>query len=366
MKGIYLSQDLSHAGGIEKKIFKQIELFENNSILIDKHINKKRSFIDLVRNTIPFFSVQYFKTSIINWKKYDFAYIRKGAIFDKSVIKVMAKAKRENPSIRIIVEIPTYPYLNEFKGLLKLDIKLKELRWTHYLSKYVDRFITYSDDQMIFNVPCINISNAYDFDEKNQLLDNGGEVHLLGVAALCFYHGYDRVIEGMRKYYSAPQETKVYFTLVGDGPVLSEYKEMVKQYNLEEYINFTGRVKFSKLNEFYRQADIGIDSLGRHRSGVTYNSSLKGKEYLAKGIPAVSGVKTDLDNLKLPFYFRVPADESPVNITEIVCWYKKLRSEHSKAYWAEKIFEYGKENFSFENTFMPVIDYLKKVNEMIY
>lgn len=35
--------------------------------------------------------------------------------------------------------------------------------------------------------------------------------------------------------------------------------------------------------------------MGRHRSGVSFNSSLKGKEYCAKGLIIVSGVKTELD-----------------------------------------------------------------------
>jgi hypothetical protein len=51
----------------------------------------------------------------------------------------------------------------------------------------------------------------------------------------------------------------------------------------------------SSLNDIYNISDIAIDSLGRHRSNVMYNSTLKGKEYCAKGLPIVSGVKTEFD-----------------------------------------------------------------------
>jgi glycosyltransferase involved in cell wall biosynthesis len=359
MKGIYLSQDLSHAKGIEAKIYKQIEEFELHDIEMVRHINPKRTMWHLFRNIVPFFSVQYFHTKEINWSSFSFAYIRKGAIFDKSFIQLIKKAKTENPQIRIIVEIPTYPYINEFKGLLKWDIELKEKRWTKYLKKYVDRIVTYSDDATIFDVPCINISNAYDFHENESFKSESREgIHFLAVAALAFYHGYDRVIEGLRIYYQQQKiPTKVKFTIVGDGPVLGKYQKLIEKYQLTNYIQLVGRKNFHELQPFYDVADIGIDSLGRHRSGVHYNSSLKGKEYLAKGLPSISGVKTDLDELAFPYYLRVPADDSPIDINQVVTWYQALLETKDKQEMQAEIIAFGKDHFTFSKTFEPVINY---------
>ncbi len=362
MKGIYLSQDLSHAKGIEAKINKQIEEFEKHGIKMSKHINPKRNLWHLFRNIVPFFSVQYFQTKKINWKDFSFAYIRKGAIFDKSMITLLKIAKAENPEIKIVVEVPTYPYINEFKGLLKLDIALKENRWTPYLKKYVDKFVTYSDDSFIYEVPCINISNAYVFKDKEdfRLKEHEG-IHLLAVAALAFYHGYDRVIEGLSEYYKSNEAPlPVTFTLVGDGPILNEYKQMVQKYQLQNHVFLVGSKKLEELNPFYENADIGIDSLARHRSGVHYNSSLKGKEYLAKGIPIVSGVKTELDEMNFPYYFSVPADDAPINIYEISIWYQDLLKKKSKAEIHNEIISFGKETFTFSKTFSSVVEYCCK------
>lgn len=229
----------------------------------------------------------------INWIEYDFVYIRKGAVLDKSVIDLLTKIKLQNPQILIIMEIPTYPYINEFKGLLKWIIKSKEKLWVPKLKLYVDLFVTYSDDKKIYDIPCLNISNAYDFPERPPLIKcSSDSIQLLGVAALCFYHGYDRVIEGLNNYYqSSKSQRQIQFQLVGDGPVLKEYEQLVKKYQLEDKVTFHGRIAFSDLDRFYQTADIGIDSLARHRSGVFYNSSLKGKEYLAKGFLLYQGLK---------------------------------------------------------------------------
>lgn len=364
MNGIYLSQDLTHAYGISEKINKQIHEFEKNNLHITKHINEKRNIVHLFRNLVPFFSEQFFKTNDIDWRKYDFVYIRKGAVLDNSVVKLVRKAKTLNPETIIILEIPTYPYLNEFNGLVKLDIMIKEKIWTQELSKYVDKVVTYSDDQKIFGIDCINISNAYEFSpivfEKET---SHQSINLLGVATLCFYHGYDRLIQGLGKYYeNEERKVDVTFTLVGDGPVLKKYQKMVTDYKLENVVYLKGRKKLSELAEYYEAADIGVDSLARHRSGVSYNSSLKGKEYLAKGLPIISGVTTDLDERQLPFYYRVSSDDTPINISDIVKWYEKLLTNKSKNELSQEIYLYGKNNFTFDKTFSPIIEYLKGAN----
>ena len=361
MKGIYFSQDLTHAGGIQKKINRQIEEFEKNGFSMKSLINPKRNIGHLFINLVPFFSRQFFLKEKINWQEYDFVYIRKSAVFDKSVIDLLKKIKTMNPSIIVLLEIPTYPYMNEFKGIVKWDIQAKEHLWTPYLKHYVDRVLTFSDDEKIFDIPCINLSNAYDFASPIEGSNEGdGAIRLLGVAALCFYHGYDRVIQGLHEYYnSSDAKRNVMFTLVGDGPVLKDYKKLVSDYHLEEKVKLLGRVEFSQLDQFYQNADIGIDSLARHRSGVTYNSSLKGKEYLAKGLPIVSGVKTDLDNCDLPFYYRVPSDDTPINIPSLIEWYDSMLENSSKKELSAAIFQYGLSHFTFEKTFKPVIDYLR-------
>lgn len=363
MNGLYISQDLSHASGIQSKIIKQIELFEKNDITMDTHINPKRTYLHLLINILPFFSKQYFKTNLINWNKYDFVYIRKGAIFDKSFIQLIKKAKQVNPKIKIIVEIPTFPYMNEFKGILKIIILIKENRWVPSLREYVDRFVTYSDDRKIFDIECINISNAYDYNLKPIFVNRDSqEINLLAVASLTFYHGYDRIIRGLKHYYESDVENKekISFTLVGDGAVLNKYKKMIKEYKLENIVFLEGKKPIEELKHYYMNADIGIDSLGRHRSGITYNSSLKGKEYLAYGLPVVSGVKTELDDMNFKYYYRVPADDSAVNIQKIIHWYRKILNNEERINISEEIYEFGKKNFTFEKTFKPVIKFCKE------
>jgi glycosyltransferase involved in cell wall biosynthesis len=352
---------LTHADGINEKIYKQIESFKQAGIDVEMRANPRRTLLTLVHNLIPFFSKQYFNTDV-DWQNQDFVYIRKGAVLDRSVLNLVKKVKLLNPKIKIILEMPTYPYIDEFPWFIKWDIWLKEKIATSKLKKYIDCIVTYSDDSEIFGIPCLNISNAYDFKQIPHYSENEEDaIHLIAVASLTFYHGYDRVIEGMKNYYQsgkASQEVK--FTLIGDGPVLEGYRKLVEEYQLVDKISLVGRKKQSELAPYFNQADIGVDSLGRHRSGVVYNSSLKGKEYLAKGLPIVSGVKTDLDDRDFPYYLRVSADDTPLDISEIIKFYYDIMKNKTKQDLALEIFLYGKNNFSFDKTFKSVIDFVRE------
>ena len=55
MKGIYFSQDLTHAGGIQKKINRQIEEFEKNGLVISG-INDVNNLVEIIEiKDHPFF-----------------------------------------------------------------------------------------------------------------------------------------------------------------------------------------------------------------------------------------------------------------------------------------------------------------------
>jgi hypothetical protein len=67
----------------------------------------------------------------------------------------------------------------------------------------------------------------------------------------------------------------------------------------------------------FNRADLGIGSLARHRSNVTYIKTLKNREYAARGIPFIYS-ETDTDFENMPYILKVPADESPIDIKKII------------------------------------------------
>jgi len=231
----------------------------------------------------------------------------------------------------IDMEIPTYPYDNEYIGLgykEKLTHFIEKI-YRRELSKYINRMITFSDAESIYGINTLRISNGIDFSsvkQKSKLSNNIKVLNLIGVADLHFWHGFDRVAKGMVNYYSEKQDITVFFHIVGGGyeSEKQKIKDIAKEGKIENYIIFYGPKSGEDLDEIFEIADFGIASLGRHRSGITKIKTLKNREYAARGIPFIySEIDEDFENM--PYIIKAPANEDPIDITNIVDFTKDWR-----------------------------------------
>lgn len=270
--------------------------------------------------------------SIINYvetQQIKFVYIRYAHNASPFTIYLMYKIKKAGT--KIILEIPTYPYDEEYKGLpfSYQCILFFDKIYRKKLMKYVDKIVTFSDYKTIWGKPTIRISNGIDFDQielKKTVNDTSKELHLIGVATMHPWHGFDRAIAGLALYYNTPKNLKVYFHIVGYGiaEALDLYKKDVIEHHLECYVTFHGALFGSDLNEIFEKTDIGIGSLARHRSNIDKIKTLKNREYAARGIPFVYS-ETDDDFEQMPYILKIPADETPLDIERIVKFYRSIK-----------------------------------------
>lgn len=255
-------------------------------------------------------------------------YIRYDHNASPILLRFLKQARRAGA--KIALEIPTYPYDREF-AQLPLSYRIKfyiERLFRRRMAHSVDRIVTFSDDERIFGCPTIRISNGIDFDTmplKAPRKETAQELHLLAVANIHTWHGFDRVIEGLRAYYATPRERIVRLHIVGDGmeELIESYRRMIEAYGLGDYIDLKGALSGEALDTQFAWCDMGIASLGRHRSGITHLKSLKNREYAARGIPFVYS-ETDDDFETMPYVLKAPADETPLNIEALTGFYDRL------------------------------------------
>ncbi len=284
--------------------------------------NSKSQVIECIYKDLFYYNLS-FKINC----EYDLVYIRKpvggaGIIFLKTLLKKL----KNNKCCKVVFEIPTFPYEKEINtARLKIsDLILKScLPFTY---KYID-VITYMGDkyEKIWGVPTLRIANGIDLNFINvvrtELKPLNDEFIFVGVARLSFWHGYDRLIKAIYNYKG---KYTLKFIIVGSGePEMSALQEKVRQYGIQDNILFTGSKSGNELDAIYEQAHVCVDSLGRHRSGSFYNSSLKSKEYTAKGLPFI---KSHMDDsfLDVDFIFDVTPDEKDIDVKEIIQWYSLL------------------------------------------
>lgn len=150
----------------------------------------------------------------------------------------------------------------------------------------------------------------------------------------------------MVEYYKKDPDYKVYFHVVGDFSGEQEKQDilpLIDNNNLNKYVILYGKQHGEKLDDIFDSCDMGIGSLGRHRSGITNIKTLKNREYAARGIPFIYS-ETDSDFDLQSYVLKEPADESSINIDELIAFYKnkkwnvdEIRDSIKHLSWNEQI-----------------------------
>ena len=259
-----------------------------------------------------------------------FIYARCFQNADPILIQFFKKLKQIG--IKAVMEIPTYPYDQEFARFswdIQLKLKIDRL-FRNQLSKELAAIVTFSDEERIFGQRTIRISNGVDFDSiplhnYQQLAD--GSIHLVGVAEVHTWHGYDRLIAGLGEYYrNMPNPRQVFFHIVGGVHPNERYKAnafhpgmqaIIDKYGIQDKIIFHGQLYGDALDEVFNQSCFAIGSLARHRSGITIIKTLKNREYATRGIPFIySEQDSDFDHQ--PYVIKATPDDSPIDIQQIL------------------------------------------------
>lgn len=255
--------------------------------------------------------------------------------------------KLRKAGIRAVTEIPTYPYDQEFamfEWKERMELKVDQM-FRNRLYREMDAVVTFSDAKQIFGQRTINISNGVDFDStplhnpiQNQTVppsvsDSADSyhqehqpLHLIGVAEVHLWHGYDRLIAGLGEYYKNGGQRQVVFHIVGGVHPNERYKAnrfhpgmqaIIDKYGISDKVIFHGQLFGEQLDEVFNQCQFAIGSLARHRSGITIIKTLKNREYATRGIPFIySEQDSDFDHQ--PYVVKATADETPVNIQQII------------------------------------------------
>lgn len=255
-------------------------------------------------------------------------YIRKD-ILDASFIQLLSKIREQKPEVKIVLEIPTFPYDLEWKNVKDFPMLIKDRIYRKYLCGYIDRIVVYGKEKEVYGIPCINSSNGIDMAKipvRIPKVHTDKRIQLLGVAGLAKWHGYDRLLRGLSDYYGRQDNNyEVIFHIVGEGAEKSRLKKLAKKLNIEKYVVFHGSKKGKELDVLFDDCDIGIGSLGMHRIKMYDGYTLKLREYTARGIPYIYAYNDSLiENADVKYYIKFENDDSNIDVCSIVDFYQRI------------------------------------------
>jgi glycosyltransferase involved in cell wall biosynthesis len=360
---VSVTDSLIKTNGIVKKIVNQVSALNIEGQLSFKIFNLPRLKGNPIIMFISYLLCDIYSNISFDFFSYDYIYVRRIIPLNYSFIKLLKTIRKKNNVCKIVYEIPTYPYDKEHKKLKgKMCLFIEKIFRTK-LKKYIDKIITLSNDDIIFGIPTIKIVNGInctDIKIRKPTI-SFDIINLIAVAQFARWHGYDRLIEGLDKYYEKKESCRnLYIHFVGDGPEVNNLRNLVQQLNLDKYIIFHGALFGEELSNIFDKADIAVSSLGCHRIGIFLGSFLKSREYLARGIPMISSTKVDILPSGFEYCLYVPEDESPIDMQSILNFYQKLTAKHSVSEITKNIRKFAEDNCDMSKTMLPVIEYLNK------
>lgn len=354
--------------GVLKKIAMQCDAFEKIGLDV-VHINSgEKTVCGQLAKILPFsYGVNYriIKKRLINLqcRDYQYCYIRYSPA-SRGLIDVLKTLKRINNQIKIILEIPTYPYEDELKTIKSIPFKIRDRLYRNKMKNYVDLVITpsYVENDEIYGIPALEITNGIDVDRikvREPRKREKEKIILLGVALITAKQGYDRVIRGLSEYLQTKNtnEPDVVFYVIGTGNAKNDLKILSEKLSLKDNVFFVGEKENEQLEFYYNLADLGIGTLGQYKTNeLKRANSLKTREYCAKGLPFII---TDCDYMfadsNFEFCLVIGNDDTPVNIREAIHFISECR----KAFTDEEILEhmnrFAKENLSWSKILDSVI-----------
>lgn len=371
MKGYYLFAPVEPAcvgpqSGVERKVraqHKALSQYLDCELVILEPVKYTQSLSERIVRRLP---------GTAAWRKWkyqgefddaDFLYIRQ-VYHDAAFVRWLRDLKQANPKVKIIYEVPTYPYDTERSVCLSsIPFELKERlnRWR--AAKYFDRIITFYGQDSIWGTPCLKLINGFDFSRISLPRRKREDVvHVLSVALTSYWHAYDRFIEGLHRYYQNGGQENIVYHLVGN--ILPEHQKMVQQYGLEGRVIFYGMRSGQELQEIYKKCLIGIDMLGGHRSkNHELSSTLKSREYGAYGLPLITSSPIDFLGPEYPYQFLVSNDDEPVDIQALMAFYHRIYDNADLDQVASYIREYAQSRCDMPVTLEPAVEWLLSKTE---
>jgi hypothetical protein len=147
-------------------------------------------------------------------------------------------------------------------------------------------------------------------------------IFLKGAVTSADFNGLDRVFKGIKNYNG---RYNLNFYLYGKN--LDFEKKQINELGIIQKIHCDLFIEQSDLDKIIDQMHIGIGALAVHRKGLKSTSTIKTREYFARGLPFIYG-HNDPDfthNKEVQKYcLEVPGNDQAIDFNEIIEWYKNL------------------------------------------
>ena len=313
-------------------------------------------------HTFVFYDIYRAARKVLLKEQFDLVYFRYSPL-SRSGYRMTKTAFEKS---KLVVEIPTFPPdIEKAKNPIReLYQRYSAFRWTQ-AAKHVTLFTGIGEPgESYLGVPFLNIDNGID----TQLIPlrvprepEDGKMHILAVAAMCNWHGYDRLIQGFANW-NNPKKQNYIIDMVGDegDGSLEKWKKLTADCGLEKQVIFHGKMTGEPLTKMFEMAEIGCGSFGLYRNNLRFASVLKIREYMARGLPFLYAHDDPGLTGEYPWCIQFPNDDTPIDMDRVDAFVSSLKRNQGLE---KQMRAYAEEHMTWEAQFRKVFEKLETLSE---
>jgi glycosyltransferase involved in cell wall biosynthesis len=225
---------------------------------------------------------------------------------------------------------------------------IRDILFEKKCARNIDCVAAISKEPLIWNCKTVSIDNAVNMEDvpiKAPRKGKGDDLVLISVAVEQPYHAYYRLINGIGRYYENGGGRNIKLYMV--GKYRDQTQQLVCSWKLQDHIFFVGEKSGRELDLLFDESDIAVGTFGK-RGGSEFGSSIKSKEYFARGIPFINGWREYAFDDDCPYVLRFPLDDTDIDIHKVLAFYDALRERSDVSV---KMREFAEQNFTWDGQY---------------
>jgi glycosyltransferase involved in cell wall biosynthesis len=211
------------------------------------------------------------------------------------------------------------------------------------------------------DIPSFTLTNSIDVKKyplKNHRVPYDDTMRLLYVGSnTTDWHGLDRLLKGLADFHG-----KIQLELHLAGDVSVSIQKLVRSLKIQDHVIFHGYLTGKDLDMLFDISDLAIGTLGMHRKKLTYGSTLKVREYMARGIPFMISYTDDDLSPDLPYVFNAPPDDRPIDMDKVTQFTKGIYSAYG-ADVSQQMRTYACEHMDYRVKTIKLIDFINSLHQ---
>ncbi len=364
-RGAFFSTDYKVNGQLNAYV-DQIAVPLNNARYFTQHFQRRKldKLLYLyIKKHAPYYDCIYFRYPGASKGLYKIVKDFKNIVFEiNGNLKLTISKQFKTVSFKLsnLLHNINFYYIPKFKENYYGNKILKHVRCLVSVSNELAKIT--SLNYKTSSIPFIVVGNGIaveDFVTRDYITNTNSAnltcLMLKGASTEADYLGFDRFLKGLA-HYKGTKKIKV----IAAGKQFKAEEELVKKLGIENLVDFVGYLDKNQIDSLINDGDVAIGTLATYRSNISEISSLKSREYYARGIPFIIGyTDTDLsycDNAK-QYIHEVVNDSSDINLDRFIEFCDKILIDKNHPLKMKKI---AKNKLDFEAKIIKLFNGLEK------